>query len=60
MAEKRGDTLLNMMLFIEMFTLNRAWSDLSQDEFFWEPVPGSWSVRRREECSTPNPFGTRD
>ena len=59
-AERRGDTLLNMMLFIEMFTLNRAWSDLSQDEFFWEPVPGSWSVRRREECSTPNPFGTRD
>jgi hypothetical protein len=48
------------MLFIEMFTLNRAWSDLSQDEFFWEPVPGSWSVRRRAECSTPNPFGTGD
>ena len=47
-----------MMLFIEMFTLNRAWSDLSEDEFFWEPVPGSWSVRRREECRTPHPFGT--
>jgi hypothetical protein len=49
-----------MMLFIEMFTLNRAWSDLSQDEFFWEPVAGSWSVRRRDECGTPNPFGTGD
>jgi hypothetical protein len=49
-----------MMLFIEMFTLNRAWSDLSQDEFFWEPVPDSWSVRRRDECRTPNPFGTGD
>ena len=60
MAEKRGDTLLNMMLFIEMFTLNRAWSDLSQDEFFWEPVAGSWSVRRRNECRTPNPFGKGD
>ena len=48
------------MLFIEMFTLNRAWSDLSQDEFFWEPVAGSWSVRRRDECRTPNPFGTGD
>ena len=46
-----------MMLFIEMFTLNRAWSDLSEDEF-WEPLPGSWSVRRREECRTPHPFGT--
>ena len=49
-----------MMLFIEMFTLNRAWSDLSQDEFFWEPVAGSWSVRRRNECRTPNPFGKGD
>jgi len=56
-AERRGDTLLNMMLFIEMFTLNRAWSDLSEDEFLWEPVPGSWGVRRRDECRTPNPFG---
>ena len=60
MASRRGDTLLNMMLFIEMFTLNRAWSDLSKDEFFWEPVPGSWSVRPREECRTPNPFGIGD
>jgi hypothetical protein len=50
--------MLNMMLFIEKFTLNRAWSDLNEDEFFWEPVSGSWSVRRREECRTPNPFGT--
>jgi hypothetical protein len=49
-----------MMLFIEMFTLDRAWSDLSDDEFFWEPVPGSWSVRPRDECRTPNPFGRGD
>lgn len=49
-----------MMLFIEMFTLKRAWSDLSEDEFFWEPVSGSWSVRRRDECWTPHPFGTGD
>jgi hypothetical protein len=49
-----------MMLFIEMFTLNRAWSELSDGEFFWEPVPGCWSVRRRDECRTPNPFGTGD
>jgi hypothetical protein len=46
-----------MMLFIEMFTLNRAWSELSEDEFFWEPVPGCWSIRRRDECRTPDPFG---
>ena len=49
-----------MMLFIEKFTLGRAWSDLSDEEFFWEPLPGSWSVRRRDECRTPNPFGSGD
>ncbi|HEY6426897.1 MAG TPA: hypothetical protein VIX84_06665, partial [Acidimicrobiales bacterium] len=60
MAGKRGDTLLNTMLFIEMFTLNRAWTDLTDDEFFWEPLPGSWSVRQRSECRTPTPFGKGD
>jgi hypothetical protein len=60
MAGRRGDTLLNMMLFIELFTLNWAWTDLRDAEFFWEPVPGSWSVRRRAECRTPTPFGKGD
>jgi hypothetical protein len=57
---RRGETLLSMMLFIERFTLNRAWSDLSEEEFFWEPAPNCWSVRRRDECCTPNAFGTGD
>jgi hypothetical protein len=60
MVGKRGDTLLNVMVFIEMFTLNRAWTDLSNEEFFWEPIPGSWSVRRRIDCRTPDPFGSGD
>jgi hypothetical protein len=59
-AGSRGDTLLQMMRFMEMFTLDRAWSDLGDGEFFWEPVPGSWSVRQRDECRTANPFGTGD
>ncbi|MEN3271984.1 MAG: hypothetical protein V7636_745 [Actinomycetota bacterium] len=45
-----------MMLFIEMFTLNRAWNGLRDEELFWEPVPGSWSVRPVGECTTPDPF----
>ena len=57
---RRGETLLNMMLFIERFTLKRAWSDLGKEEFFWEPAPNCWSVQRRDECSTPNAFGTGD
>jgi hypothetical protein len=59
-AGKRGDTLLNTMLFMEMFTLHRAWTDLSDDEFFWEPLPGCWSVRPRRECRTPTPYGSGD
>ncbi len=58
--EKRADTLLRTMRVIELFTLQRAWTDLSDDELFWEPVAGSWGVRRRAECSTPTPFGDGD
>lgn len=31
---------------------------LTDDEYFWEPVPGCWSLRRREESSAPSPIGT--
>ena len=33
---------------------------LTDDEYFWEPVPGCWSIRRREESSTPRAFGAGD
>jgi hypothetical protein len=26
---------------------------LTDDEYFWEPVPGCWSIRRRAEATTP-------
>jgi hypothetical protein len=45
------------MLVIELYTLQRLWTDLTDDELFWEPAPGAWGVRRREECTTPTPFG---
>ena len=56
MAGKRAEGLLEMMLFIEMFTLNRAWNGLSDEELLWEPMPGSWTVRPVEQCRTPTPF----
>ena len=37
-----------------------GWSGLTDEEFFWEPSPGSWSIRRREDCQTPTPFGAGD
>jgi hypothetical protein len=57
-AGKRGDTLLQMMLFIELYTLDRAWSGLTDDELHWEPLPGSWGVHPVSEARTPTPFVT--
>ncbi|MFE0551352.1 DinB family protein [Streptomyces pilosus] len=30
---------------------------LGDEEYLWEPVPGCWSVRRRDEATTPRAFG---
>src|SRR5262245_7165555 len=48
------------MYRIEQFTLERACAEVTDDEFYWEPAPSSWSVRRRDECRTPTPFGNGD
>src|SRR6516164_8268331 len=60
MAAKRAGTLRVLMERIEMFTLHRAWTQLSDEEFFWEPAAGAWGVRPRETCRTPTPFGNGD
>jgi hypothetical protein len=57
MTGKRADTLLQLMFAIEHFTLARAWDDLTDEEFFWEPFTTTWSIRRQDQCRTPNPFG---
>jgi hypothetical protein len=57
MTGKRAGTLLEMMHPIERFTLARAWDGLTDEEFFWEPFPTAWSIRRRDQCRTPDPFG---
>jgi hypothetical protein len=54
MTGKRADTLLELMYKIEHFTLARAWKDLTDDEFFWEPFPLTWSIRRQDQCRTPD------
>ena len=30
---------------------------LTDDEYFWEPVPGCWNIRRRAEATTPMAAG---
>ena len=57
MTGKRAGTLLELMHQIEHFTLARAWSGLTDDEFLWEPFTTTWSIRRQDQCTTPNPFG---
>src|SRR5512141_593563 len=55
MAGKRAEGLREMMFFIELYTLNRAWNGLSDEELRWEPMPGSWSVGPVGQCRTPTP-----
>jgi DinB superfamily len=57
MTGKRAGTLLELMHQIEHYTLARAWNNLTDDEFFWEPFTVTWSIRRLDQCRTPNPFG---
>ncbi|MGY4922093.1 DinB family protein [Streptomyces sp. 900105755] len=33
---------------------------LGDEEYLWEPVPGSWSIRRREAAATPRAYGPGD
>jgi hypothetical protein len=30
---------------------------LNDEEYLWEPAPGAWSIRRRDQASTPTAFG---
>lgn len=60
MDGKRAHVFLEVMDRIAYFTLERACAELSDDEFYWEPAPSSWSIRRRDECRTPTPFGNGD
>jgi hypothetical protein len=53
----RADLFLYSMKLTDRFTLTRALKDLTQEEFDWEPHPGAWGIRRREECATANPTG---
>ncbi len=56
MAGKRAEGLLEMVLFIELYTQNRAWSGLTDAELLWDPMPGAWTVQPRDKCQTATPF----
>ena len=60
MAGKRAEVFLELMYRIEYYSLGRACAELEDEEFYWEPAPSSWSIRRRDDCRTPTPFGNGD
>ena len=57
---KRAEMAYLSMQLIDIYTLDRALTDLTQEEFMWEPHPGAWAIRRRSECTTPTPHGAKD
>ena len=57
MTGKRADVFTTWMELIDRYTLGRALTELTQEEFAWEPHAGAWGVRRRQECATAHPGG---
>ena len=60
MTGKRAHVMRTWMSLIDGYTLGRAFQGLTQEEFEWEPHPGAWGIRRRDECRTPNASGAAD
>jgi hypothetical protein len=57
-AGKRAETLLEIMFFVEAYTLRRVWDGLTDDELMWEPTDGAWTVGPAGERRTATPFVT--
>ena len=47
-----NERLLDQLMFHWTIHLRPKLEGLSDDEYFWEPVPSCWSVRRREAATT--------
>lgn len=60
--ETEGARTDRLGLLLEQFDQAREMAQvrltgLGDDEYLWEPVDGSWSVRRRDEAVTPRAYG---
>ncbi|MEU8349258.1 MULTISPECIES: DinB family protein [unclassified Streptomyces] len=60
--ETKGATTGRLSLLLDQFDQVREMAEvrltgLGDEEYLWEPVPGSWSVRRRGEAVTPRAYG---
>lgn len=52
-----GEALLEQLTFHWEGHVRPRLDGLSDDEYFWEPVPDMWSVRRRSDATTPMAAG---
>ncbi len=59
-ATTRVADVLRWQLATAWTVIRRTLAGLSDDQYFWEPVPGCWSVRRRSETSAPLVWGKGD
>jgi hypothetical protein len=60
--ETQGSRTDRFGLLLEQFDKAREMAEvrltgLGDEEYLWEPVPGCWSIRRRDEAVTPRAFG---
>lgn len=64
MSDAPADWAHRRVMLVASGLVEQAWSvmepnlrGLSDEEYFWEPAPGCWSVRRREETRSPECWG---
>src|SRR5215469_8211174 len=55
-----NNELVNQLDWHWQHQLRSRLEGLTDDEYFWEPVPGCWSVRRRGTSRAPIAAGTGD
>jgi hypothetical protein len=63
-TEVQATTAIDARLRLLIGQLDGAWdmfqrriAGLTDDEYFWEPAPGCWSLRRREDAAAPMSVG---
>ena len=55
-----NETLLDQMQWHWNNQVRQRLSGLSDQEYFWEPVPGAWNIRRRGTSTAPVQGGSGD
>jgi DinB superfamily len=58
LARTWNETLRDQLDFHYRFLFRARLAGLTDEEYFWEPAPGSWSVRPRVEATTSHAAGS--